>query len=86
MTTSDPSKPRPLIVVLDELRQRKEEYLKEDALGRALIDHERWIPMLEMHDILEHWLLTGRFLDEDPQIAYDGEAPTIPPRYGPGFG
>lgn len=51
--------------ILDELNDRLRAFLRLPQFRQAAIDRERWVPTLEMHDILGHYLRHGRFVDGD---------------------
>lgn len=74
------SRPRPICIVLDELAARRRQYLELSAADRALIDRHRILPVLELHDILAHWMMTGKFVDE---YVSEGHPPVIPHRPDP---
>jgi hypothetical protein len=51
-------------------------------------DRERLVPVLELHDILEHYMLTGTFSDEThgEVFVWAGfDKPEWPPIHKPGF-
>jgi hypothetical protein len=50
-----------LLLVLDARRRK---FLTFDFERQANIDRMRFIPTLEMHGILNHYLITGTFADE----------------------
>ena len=49
------------------MRKRKQAFVELTSLERALKDEIRLVSTLEMHDILEYYLLKGHFIDEPPK-------------------
>ena len=82
------SNPRPLPELIAVLENSYRDYIMSSPQERATIDSKRLVPVLEMHDILQTYMLTGTFVD-DPEEEIFIWAGYDPPRWplvnGPGF-